>query len=598
MAGERKGITYEAILYVVLERLRKKGKLKGKVFWNETPNGMTIEPDLIVGPDKDHPTAMLLVTHSGSAKESEKKFWRNMGELVEAKTQQASVPRVYNVAFDSVIKESLKKVQATAFDGQLIAGDEGYGAALQAWVDANNKSLPKDRFEKAEEVAQSSSGAKELRKLMSKLEADVVKLIRSTNPMMDSVWKAERKRPKGTAPKARETFVRRGLSKLLVFEDADLALRLYAREKVKSDEVPDYAFAYGLARKSIGGVVPADIEALQAVAMLGHKRVSPLLRCKHPAGLVAVVEQARAISNIRPMLTALTSHYSMLTTPKGLLLALESQHADPSHLLPKRVPYAPTDIWLFRVLMDVVKASTGQKQGYGYAQLVQDLKKHNKAGVLAPFVRKATGSRSWSLPASSEPVRRGLQDYINRLPGTSFSRELLAATAFVLASEFSAVSEKKLAGLESDLTETWRSSTFEARLLTHRSFDSLLLLIRQECPAMVVIREKACFAQAAQLGGLSGDIQVARINNTLINWQSASDAGRDHKKKELCGRAVGLRYSWDTKTKTFIKRPGLDKLILVVDGTWRQSDLDALVQSGWDEIFYPDEMDKLAAAIV
>ena len=77
-----------------------------------------------------------------------------------------------------------------------------------------------------------------------------------------------------------------------------------------------------------------------------------------------------------------------------------------------------------------------------------------------------------------------------------------------------------------------------------------------------------------------------------------SDAGRDHKKKELCGRAVGLRYSWDAKTKTFIKRPGVDKLFLVVDGTWRQSDLDALIRAGWDEIFYPDEMDKLAAAIV
>ena len=56
--------------------------------------------------------------------------------------------------------------------------------------------------------------------------------------------------------------------------------------------------------------------------------------------------------------------------------------------------------------------------------------------------------------------------------------------------------------------------------------------------------------------------------------------------------------SVDTKTKTFIKRPGVDKLILVVDGTWRQSDLDALIRAGWDEIFYPDEMDKLAKAII
>jgi hypothetical protein len=84
----------------------------------------------------------------------------------------------------------------------------------------------------------------------------------------------------------------------------------------------------------------------------------------------------------------------------------------------------------------------------------------------------------------------------------------------------------------------------------------------------------------------------------LINWQSAHHSHTNDKKKELCGRAVALRYSWDSKTNTFIPRPGIKKLILVLDGTWKQGDLDALVRAGWDEIFYPDEMDKLAKAIV
>ena len=558
---------------------------------------MTIEPDLLVGPDKDHPTAMFLVTHSGSAKESEKKMWRNLGELVEAKAQLATVPRVYNVAFDSVIKESLKKVQAAVFDGQFIVGDASYGNALQAWVDANTKSLPQERFEKADTVKK-GAGGRELSMLIAQLEADVAELIGSTNARMKSVWALERKRPKGKAPEARETFVRRGLSKLLVFEDVDLALRLYGRQKVKIDEVPEHAFIYGLARKSIGRAVPGDRESLQVMGMLGQTFVSSILRGQLPAGLQAVVEQARAISNIPPMLTALRSQYSVLTTPRGLLLALEAQHTNPGHLLPNSAPYLPTDVWLFRVLMGVIKANSGQKQGYGYAQLVRDLKRHNQAGTLPSFVRKVTANRSWSLPRSSEPVRRGLQDYLNRITGTSFSRELLAATAFTLASKFAEVPKKNLAGLESDLTDTWKASTFEARLLTHRSFDSLLLLIRQACSTVTIVKEKACFAQVAALGGLSGDIQVGRTNNTLIKWQSAHGSHTNDKKKELCGRAVGLRYAWDPTTKTFIKRPGVDKLLLVVDGTWRQSDLNALIRSGWDEIFYPDEMDKLAAAIV
>ena len=52
------------------------------------------------------------------------------------------------------------------------------------------------------------------------------------------------------------------------------------------------------------------------------------------------------------------------------------------------------------------------------------------------------------------------------------------------------------------------------------------------------------------------------------------------------------------KKKKFIKRPATERLILIVDGTWGQSDLDELARAGWDAIFYPDEMEKLTAAIV
>ena len=39
-------------------------------------------------------------------------------------------------------------------------------------------------------------------------------------------------------------------------------------------------------------------------------------------------------------------------------------------------------------------------------------------------------------------------------------------------------------------------------------------------------------------------------------------------------------------------------MILLLDGTWRQADLNSLLRAGWDEIFYPDEMDQLAKSIV
>jgi len=53
MAGEVKGKVYEAIVYVVLKKLQDQGKITEQVFWNEIPEGMTIEPDFLIGSNKD-----------------------------------------------------------------------------------------------------------------------------------------------------------------------------------------------------------------------------------------------------------------------------------------------------------------------------------------------------------------------------------------------------------------------------------------------------------------------------------------------------------------------------------------------------------------
>src|SRR5215210_2969997 len=46
------------------------------------------------------------------------------------------------------------------------------------------------------------------------------------------------------------------------------------------------------------------------------------------------------------------------------------------------------------------------------------------------------------------------------------------------------------------------------------------------------------------------------------------------------GREMALRYSWDPRIQEFVPRPGVRKLILLVDGTWREGELDALARAG------------------
>jgi hypothetical protein len=40
------------------------------------------------------------------------------------------------------------------------------------------------------------------------------------------------------------------------------------------------------------------------------------------------------------------------------------------------------------------------------------------------------------------------------------------------------------------------------------------------------------------------------------------------------------------------------KLILLVDSTWREGDLDALARDGWGVITHPNEIARLVEAVV
>ena len=612
MAGERKGVAYEAIVKLALDQLVTKGLLKGKIFWNEKPVGMTIEPDFTVGADKNKPSHVFLVTHSGASGNSHMKFWRNLGELAEAKTRLPVFPRVYSIVFDPVIKPDLKALQGTAFDGQLVVGETEYGRALRAWVDNNAAELPKDKEQKAARISELIAGGtsgRALRSLIAELARELGVMTKGSRKELDALWTDERKRTPGRVPGARETFVRRGLAKLLVIPD-DVRKEIVAGKRIfveTADLKP--ALILGILAKHVSlrgqpsRLHVSDPEVLSALSLLSQSDLDSILCKGVTQGVRAVVDQVRSVARLGVMLDAVVRFYEKLVKPGEMLEALEKQHANPSHLLSSGLGKDPfSDVWLFRIVLDLVKAIGGAKQGYGYAQLVQDIKKDSECSGLSEFVRAVTGQGEWSLPKSTEPVRRGLQDYVNRIPGTSFSRSLLAVVAYVLSSRLARLPKDKIVAAMPVLLETWVSSAFKARLLAHRGFDPVGVLVKRALAGLGAkeVYLSGCFGQAA--GGLktvlAGTTKVTIVKGTLVNWQSVSSAGRDHKKKELCARAVALRYEWDSQTRRFISRKGVKKLILVVDGTWRQEELQTLASAGWDEIYYPDEMDRLIKAIV
>ncbi len=598
MAGEQKGKAYEALTKLVLEDLKADGKLKGRIFWDEKPESMTIIPDLTVGRSANAPDICLLITHSGSAKNSDMKFWRNMGELVEAKVFLPSPAKVFNLAFDSLIKEDLKKVQDVSFDGQLLVGDRPYGDPLQAWIDANLKGFPKDKEEKVEHLRELTKTDKELRRLIKLLRPDIQGLLMKTAPRpLTALWDNERGRSKGVAPSRRETFVRNGIAKLSLLSDLDLG---FSKIPVFSKEEGDLLADLGIVSRTVAGPKICDPDIHSAISLLPKASIRVLVadlatKCQR------WLEPIRMRKDLPAYVEWMLENRSSLITPAGFFQKLRACH-EGKMAAPLNRDYT----WLFYFAQEFIKCHSESRTGFGTAQLLSAISKARKSSSYRSVI---------SGIISDEPVFRGVRS-IERLisvqigdHGSKGSRTIfdryptdMAEVSFILATRMAEVSVSDWKSFKaSSLREALIQKNVVNDLATYRLFQPLKQLAQQTVKGGRSLKLKSCFAEAANAPGIredSGTTEILWTESTLINWQSAHHSHTNDKKKELCGRAVALRYSWDSKNKKFVPRPGVKKLVLVLDGTWKQSDLDALVRSGWDEIFYPDEMDKLAKAIV
>ena len=126
MASEKRGLFYEALVYVLLKKLIQ----NSTVFWNQTPSLMTIDTDITIGDSVDCPNYLYLISHSTAEHNSDMKFWRNMGEVFEAKTLLQSKPKAICILMDDKFKKNLLLIQPYAFDDFIIVSQEPYGTKI------------------------------------------------------------------------------------------------------------------------------------------------------------------------------------------------------------------------------------------------------------------------------------------------------------------------------------------------------------------------------------------------------------------------------------------------------------------------------------
>jgi hypothetical protein len=430
---------------------------------------------------------------------------------------------------------------------------------------------------------------------------------------------------------ARVTLLRRGLARWLVFDESIRAKVLaahYGGRPLPSGDIPDYAKHLGMLHVRIGTgyIPPAPTETtdhdMVSTTAADLRLAADFFRNATPTVTLASsglhdslksipVEMARAAEQIRAMPKQVDEwHKYVLDNWRKvcdpyecyrLLVSCAEDAAADGGLDPP----ASSRVWLYDHLVAILRAVADRNNDFGYGALVSQF----KAGVgtvafdsamrrivasLPP--REAKAARRWvdnTLPGSTEPGRRGFQDWLG---GTKdVSPAVIGAFAFALATLLSKI--KKPTAASSDALISAHAYSFWNKLLTHQDFEPLPALIRAACGTSVKLRPIATIMadlaeRAVQNAGL---ITAFAFPGGLICWKSVTNSGKDHKRKELCGRARALRFR--RIGKSFSKSPEVYRLFLVVDGTFDDSDLRVLSESGWDRIFYPDEMEQLVAAI-
>jgi hypothetical protein len=288
------------------------------------------------------------------------------------------------------------------------------------------------------------------------------------------------------------------------------------------------------------------------------------------------VDPVRSVGNIAAYSQFVIASFDDLKTGKGMLKLLKACYEDPVGILPKgtKLVIPPRDVWLFVYCMTLEKAEQGKVVAYGLSNLAAEtgFPEIGAGGfVIPPFVHRHN-----SLPTP-----------------------MLVAIARVFAEKIKRIGRDRLAS--SDFTRSMKAMLIQRAmyvLSNYRNFDPLMWLVELklniagiEC---AVVKVPTFFKEVAGVSS-STSVFIRITDDTIIYTQTVTEAGRMHKTKELSARFRATKVKWDGKQ--FGERASAKHIYLVVDGEWRDDDLETLMRSGVDAVFYTDEMDRLVAVL-
>lgn len=594
MDPKKQGIVFEALTYLAL-----KDKWS-ELHWGEKPEGFSIDPDFVLG-DLAAPSHWLLITSSGSAKEGDKKLWRNVAEIIAAKVFFATPPLVINLVFKMSQKQSLQDAMIAFSDADLRVLETSYGQTLIDFIDGLPETLPANNLVKVDRIRESLAKNFDATGAFDLFKKDLQKSLSTSRLRNKSLWSLIASHSmEAVAKEAKSTYARRGIGKLMVCtqqERQSLYTHCDTNRRLREADVPKFLKDLGFLKPAIGGYSLSDSEMRWAVSSLGGPTIERIISKSPIKRMQQWIDPLRAIERMDDMLGFVKANYTALCNPKKMLAFLQAIHEDPSQYLGKDVASSAPSVWLYFVIVDLLKAHSKKSQGFGYALLISRVKKNS--GSIDSWLR-ANELGELNLRGQSVVVR-GLTDWISRLETTharSFSGAFQGAVAWVLSDELSRIPSKSLPSA-THLKEMAVRTNLEQKLLTYRDFNPLRVLLldslkRHRIEHVVDLTFPTVVGELVGSPDRMATTTVILVGDTLIHWKSASKNPRD-KAKELCGRAPALRVQF--VNHEFQKRKRINRLVLVLDGSFTNSQLADLKKSGWDDIVYVDEIDAFVSAL-
>jgi len=603
MADEILGNCYELITEIAIRDYSTVLKKGESVFTQETPVGIGIIPDVVIGKTVDKPRILLQVHHTRAERASEKKFWRNVGEYVDARNNLGPSVRIVTITFDSGQKRKLTLAATQLMDGFLEVDRQPYGSELLRFAKILEKEIQSKGIKEEErlncakkKLASDKLAFRSVKALAKNLNA---LLLQASKPGAN--WSAtyaaiQKKRNSQRIPVRKLTTLRRALGRFLPLDDEGVLRSLLKSIRTGGKAPwPQFFFDIGVAVKTIGGgvfknphvgsgLVQRNIEGDSAYEVY---RMTELFA---DDDIVALWKSLRSCTeSLRQACAAIREadefslyhkfvfdNFNCLTTQVGMEQALQDCFNDPNTISGKTIGLrdpAGKGVWLFDYVMTSIKTKTGKQQGYGYTQLGADAGFRFEVAatggvVISPFIQRKKSLRA----------------------------DILKGVSHALSQKLSGLTKRWFNLNKDEIGRFYMKGLFEDKIYKTAAFDPAFTLLQNGLDGHVYKQETR---HATYLTGFTGKgaatCDVIKYRRNIIMWQACFEGHPADKHKELIGRIGMLRVLQSQSGKVF-KAP-IKKAFLLLDGSWTAEQIQRMAAAGFDGIFYVDEVPALVASL-